>query len=80
MLMMITNILDNIYIYIYIYTCKCNDHDRTCTVSRSPHCRDSEYVSAKLFQQLMRAVAYMHTKHVVHRDIKPQNIMIEAAA
>lgn len=41
---------------------------------------DSEYVSANLFQQLMRAVAYMHTQHVVHRDIKPQNIMIEASA
>lgn len=27
-------------------------------------------------QQVARALQYMHSKHIVHRDVKPENVMI----
>lgn len=26
--------------------------------------------------QVARALQYMHSKHIVHRDVKPENVMI----
>ena len=33
---------------------------------------------AIILEQILRAVAYMHTKHVCHRDIKLENIMFQS--
>lgn len=35
----------------------------------------SEKVCKKIFSQLRDAVKYMHSKNVVHRDLKPLNIL-----
>ena len=35
----------------------------------------SEYETRRVFKQLHDAVKYMHTKNVVHRDLKPNNIL-----
>mmetsp|Transcript_73386 Transcript_73386/g.85261 ORF Transcript_73386/g.85261 Transcript_73386/m.85261 type:complete len:382 (-) Transcript_73386:236-1381(-) len=36
----------------------------------------SESEASKLFKQLLHAVQFLHTHGVVHRDLKPQNILI----
>jgi serine/threonine-protein kinase len=33
--------------------------------------------SLHIFQQIARALEYMHSKHVIHRDLKPGNIMLQ---
>jgi calcium-dependent protein kinase len=42
--------------------------------------RLSEQQSAVVMQQLLRAVAYMHSHGVCHRDLKPENIMFQSNA
>lgn len=36
-----------------------------------------QYANARLFlYQLLRGLAYCHTRRVLHRDVKPQNLLI----
>lgn len=41
----------------------------------SPHRLMSEGLAALIMQQLLAAVACCHSQHVIHRDIKPDNIL-----
>ena len=36
----------------------------------------TEPEAAKVFQQLLLAVNYFHKKKIIHKDVKPRNIMI----
>lgn len=37
----------------------------------------SDHEASQIIQSLLRAVKYMHEKGIVHRDMKPANILIE---
>lgn len=50
----------------------CNLH----TVLAAPDCRPAP-LDVKLYAyQMFRALGYLHTKSVCHRDVKPQNILV----
>jgi serine/threonine protein kinase len=34
------------------------------------------YVSSELFREILEGVKYLHNQNVIHRDLKPQNILI----
>ena len=36
----------------------------------------NESMAAKMFEQILRALKYMHSKGVVHRDMNPTNVFL----
>ena len=42
------------------------------------HGRMNEKEARKKFKQIVAAVAYCHSKHVVHRDLKAENLLLDA--
>jgi calcium-dependent protein kinase len=38
----------------------------------------NELSIARIFEQLLSAVAYLHSHQIIHRDLKPENIMYES--
>ena len=42
------------------------------------HGRMNEREARKLFKQIVAAVAYCHSHRVVHRDLKAENLLLDA--
>jgi serine/threonine-protein kinase SIK3 len=42
------------------------------------HGRMNEKDARRKFRQIAAAVAYCHSKHVVHRDLKAENLLLDS--
>lgn len=42
------------------------------------HSHLSESIATHFFKQLLKAVAYCHSKDIVHRDLKPKNLLLDS--
>ena len=40
----------------------------------------TESESVQIFRQLVSVLSFLHTKQIAHRDVKPENIMLEERA
>ena len=61
--------------YFYMVTEYCSGGDLFEIILAKGSISESE--TAAFMQQLFSAVAYLHEKGVVHRDLKPNNLMVE---
>jgi calcium-dependent protein kinase len=66
--------------YVHIVTNLCTGGELFDKIIQ--HSEDScfieEHKAARIIYQVLNAVAYMHTKNIVNRDIKPENILFES--
>lgn len=53
-----------------------NGSELDLAVKKAPQGHFSEAVAWPLFLKLVDAVGYLHRRRIVHRDIKPQNILV----
>jgi len=61
--------------FIHIITELCSGgelFDKICTNEKM-----TENVVAKYFKQLLQAVDYCHDKSIIHKDLKPENLLLE---
>lgn len=66
--------------YFYLIMEPCHGGDLLERV-KSPHTRDPmewEHWVAKVMQHTLSAVAYCHSKGVIHKDLKPENVMMSS--
>jgi len=52
------------------------EQDLSTFIHKSQPCGLTEDVIKNLMQQLLHGIDYLHTNRMIHRDIKPQNILI----
>lgn len=55
-----------------MYVCLLSDH-------LVAHGRMNEKEARKIFKQIVSAVAYCHSRSVVHRDLKAENLLLDAS-
>lgn len=51
-------------------------HDLRDIIVQSKQKHLSEYTKKSLMHQILKGVAYMHDNWILHRDMKPQNILV----
>ena len=59
--------------YVFIVTEVCSGGELFSRISESHGFPEKE--AAILFQQILKALNYLHSKGIAHRDIKPENFL-----
>mmetsp|Transcript_64890 Transcript_64890/g.120744 ORF Transcript_64890/g.120744 Transcript_64890/m.120744 type:complete len:313 (+) Transcript_64890:34-972(+) len=68
---------DATHIYMILEHAECGDLRKL--QHRQPHKRFSDCKASNVAAQVASALAYCHQLHVLHRDVKPENILITEA-
>ena len=67
---------DRLTLYIQMQLCEGNLHDWLAERNRKRDVSVDIDAVHSIFLQLLRGVAYVHSRGLIHRDIKPQNIFL----
>lgn len=70
------------YFYLYLYLFSLDLDLLAFTLNFLDHLvahgRMNEKEARKKFKQILSAVAYCHFRHVVHRDLKAENLLLDS--
>ena len=66
---------DNFHIDLIMEECKGGELFERIIRNIEKHKNYSEKTAAKIFKQLISAIAYCHSQGICHRDLKPENIL-----
>eukprot|EP00339_Tiarina_fusa_P014496 CAMPEP_0117042488 /NCGR_PEP_ID=MMETSP0472-20121206/29585_1 /TAXON_ID=693140 ORGANISM="Tiarina fusus, Strain LIS" /NCGR_SAMPLE_ID=MMETSP0472 /ASSEMBLY_ACC=CAM_ASM_000603 /LENGTH=423 /DNA_ID=CAMNT_0004753741 /DNA_START=78 /DNA_END=1349 /DNA_ORIENTATION=+ len=66
--------------HLYLIEELCNGGDMFVRLHNQKELHYSEEECAGLVQQILSAVGYMHSKHIMHRDLKLENLVFSSAS
>jgi calcium-dependent protein kinase len=64
--------------YLYLIEELCTGGDVFDKLDEQPHCRFTEVQCAQLVKQMLDSVRYLHSKNIVHRDLKLENFLFSS--
>lgn len=63
------------WVYLAAYEL-CENGDMASFILKNPECQKNVPLMAKIFDQILAALEHIHSRGILHTDIKPENVLL----